>query len=300
MSLDLSILIVHTFERRLIRQTLRGLRRAAPRLHYEVIVIDNNPSAGMRDVLKKEFPDVRYAAMDANRGFGAAMNKGIVAAKGKYVLIFNPDIVAAPGSLEDLYAYMEANPNVGIVGPKLLNPDGTLQHSCNRYHEPMIPVYRRTPLGRLSFAKRAVDRFLMKDDPHDVTCEVDWLMGSSLFTRKSALNEVGYFDDGFFMYFEDTDLCRRFWEKGWRIIYHPEVSMVHYHRRASNDGTLFSQLRSPLTWEHIKSAVRFFRKYRGKPNPREQRQSSPSSGDATGASAGTSSGTSRADTSTSA
>ena len=273
MSFDLSILIVHTFERRLVRQTLRNIRRAAPRLHYEVIVIDNNPAAGMADTIKREFPDVRYAAMDKNRGFGAAMNRGLETARGSYVLIFNPDIVVAPGSLEALHAYMEANPDVGMVAPKLLNPDGTLQYSCNRYHEPMIPVYRRTPLGKFAFAQRAVDRFLMKDDPHDETREVDWLMGSSLFTRRAALDEVGTFDDGFFMYFEDTDLCRRFWEKGWRVMYHPEVSMVHYHRRASNDGSLWSQLRSPLTWEHIKSAIRFFRKYRGKSNPREQRQS---------------------------
>ena len=288
MSPDLSILIVHTFERRLVRQTLRGIRRAAPRLHYEIIVIDNNPSAAMAQTLKNEFPDVRYTAMDANRGFGAAMNKGMSIARGKYVLIFNPDIVVAPGTLEDLHAYMEKHTDVGIVGPKLLNPDGTLQYSCNRYHEPMIPVYRRTPLGTFGFAKRAVDRFLMKDFSHEETREVDWLMGSSLFTRRAALQDVGQFDDGFFMYFEDTDLCRRFWEKGWRVVYHPDVSMVHYHRRASNDGTLFSQLRSPLTWQHIKSAMRFFTKYRGKPNPREQRQSSQQSAGASGTPSGAS------------
>lgn len=272
--MDLSILIVHTFEKRLVRQTLRGIRRAAPRLHYETIIIDNNPGAGMAQVLRDEFPGVHYAAMDANRGFGAAMNKGIGMAKGKYVLIFNPDIVVSPGSLETLCAYMEANQDVGIVGPKLLNPDGTLQYSCNRYHELMIPVYRRTPLGKFAFAQRAVDRFLMKDDAHDEIQEVDWLMGSALFTRRAAIDDAGQFDDGFFMYFEDTDLCRRFWEKGWRVMYHPKVAMVHYHRRASNDGTLWSQLRSPLTWQHIRSAVRFFRKYAGKLNPREHRQSS--------------------------
>lgn len=275
--MHLSILIVHTFERRLVRQTLRAIRRAAPRLHYEVVIVDNNPAAGMYDMLRKEFPDVRYTAMDANRGFGAAMNKGIAMARGKYVLIFNPDIIVSPGSLEDLHAYMETNPDVGIAGPKLLNPDGTLQFSCNRYHEPMIPVYRRTPLGKFGFAERAIDRFLMKDDSHEEVKEVDWLMGSSLFTRRAALDEVGVFDDGFFMYFEDTDLCRRFWERGWRVMYFPKVSMVHYHRRASNDGSLWSQLRSPLTWQHIRSAIRFFKKYAGKANPREQRELAPSS-----------------------
>src|SRR5688572_3889793 len=94
---DLSIIIVHTFEKRLVRQTLRSLRRAAPRLAYEVIVVDNNPFAGMHQVLRREFPEARYIAKDSNQGFGSAMNVGIRASGGKYVLIFNPDIVVAPG-----------------------------------------------------------------------------------------------------------------------------------------------------------------------------------------------------------
>lgn len=268
--MDLSILIVHTFEKRLVRQTLRGIRRSAPQLHYEVIVIDNNPDAGMLEVLKRDFPEVRYVAMDANRGFGAAMNEGIKEAQGKYVLVFNPDIIVSPGALEALYAFMESHPDVGVVGPKLQNPDGTLQYSCYRFHEPMTPVYRRTPLGRLPMGKAAINRFLMTDSSHDTIADVDWVMGSAMFTRRSALDEVGIFDDTIFMYFEDTDLCRRFWEKGYRVVYNPEVSMVHYHRRASGDGGLFRQLFSRMTRHHIRSAIYYFRKYSGKPNPRAE------------------------------
>jgi len=267
-TVDVSILIVHTFEQRLVRQTLRSLRRAAPQISYEVIVIDNRPFTGMHEILKSEFPDVRYTATEKNRGFGHAMNTGLKLATGKYVLIFNPDIVVGVGSLEALLAYMEANPTVGIVGPRLNNPDGTLQHSCYRYHQLLIPAYRRTPLGRLPFAKRAIDNFLMTDVDHGVTQEVDWLMGSALFTRRTALDQVGPFDDRFFMYFEDTDLCRRFWLAGHKVVYHPVVSMVHYHRRASSDGGLLRQLLAPLTREHIKSALRYFFKYRKQLNPR--------------------------------
>jgi GT2 family glycosyltransferase len=265
---DVSIIIVHTFEQRLVRQTLRSLRRAAPQLSYEVIIVDNRPFTGMHEILKSEFPEARYTAMPSNRGFGSAMNAGIKLASGKYILIFNPDIVVGVGSLEALFAYMEANPAVGIVGPRLNNPDGSLQHSCYRYHELLIPAYRRTPLGRLPFAKRAINNFLMVDANHDATQEVDWLMGSALFTRRTALDQAGPFDDRFFMYFEDTDLCRRFWQAGFKVIYHPAVSMVHYHRRASSDGSLLRQLLAPLTREHIKSALRYFLKYRGQSNPR--------------------------------
>lgn len=270
MPLDLSILIVHTFESRLMRQTIKSIRRAAPRLSFEIVVIDNNPAAGVEEILKNEFPDVRYLLTPRNDGFGSAMNKGIAEARGEYVLIFNPDIVVRPGSLEALHRFMEQNPRVGIVGPKLLNPDGTLQHSCSRYHTPLIPILRRTPLGRLPFGQRRLDDFLMTDVNHNETMNVDWLMGSALFTRRQALDEVGAFDEGFFMYFEDTDLCRRFWQSGWRVVYYPEARMVHYHRRASSDGNLFAQLFSPMTQEHMKSAVRFFRKYSGQTNPRER------------------------------
>lgn len=268
--MDLSILIVHTFEKRLVRQTLRGIRRSAPRLRYEVVVIDNNPDAGMWEVLRRDFPEVRYVAMDANRGFGAAMNAGMQEARGKYVLVFNPDIIVSPGALESLHAFMETHPDVGIVGPRLQNPDGTLQHSCYRFHEPMTPVYRRTPLGRLPAGKAAIDRFLMADSDHRAIADVDWVMGSAMFTRRSALDEVGTFDDAIFMYFEDTDLCRRFWEKGYRVVYNPEVSMVHYHRRASGDGGLLRQLFSRMTRHHIRSALYYFRKHSGKPNPRAE------------------------------
>lgn len=272
---DVSILIVHTFEQRLIRQTLRGIRRAAPQLHVEILIIDNNPAAGIFSMLQAEFPEVRYFAKQ-NQGFGSAMNVGMEAAKGKYILVFNPDIIISAGALEKLHAYMEAHPEVGMVGPKLLNADGTLQYSCNRYHEPLVPVLRRTPLGRLPFGKRKVDHFLMKDISHAEIIEVDWLMGSSLFTRAEALRKVGYFDERFFMYFEDTDLCWRFWEAGYKVVYNPESVMVHYHRRASADGSLFKQLRSPLTWHHIRSAYKFFRKHSGQKNPRELAQFSSS------------------------
>ncbi|MEK7183745.1 MAG: glycosyltransferase family 2 protein [Patescibacteria group bacterium] len=273
---DVSILIVHTFERRLIRQTLRGLRRAAPQLHVEVLVIDNNPDVGLLEMLKKEFPEVKYFPK-RNEGFGSAMNVGMKHARGKYVLVFNPDIIISAGALEKLFYYMEANPQVGIVGPKLLNADGSLQYSCYRYPNPLVPVLRRTPLGRLPWALKILDRFLMKDVSHDQTIEVDWIMGSAMFTRAEALAKTGSFDERFFMYLEDTDLCWRFWEAGYKVVYYPEAVMVHYHRRASADGSIFQQLRSPLTWRHIQSAYKFFRKHSGQPNPREFPQLSSTS-----------------------
>lgn len=269
MSVDVSILIVHTHEARMIRQTLRGIRRAAPQLAWEVIIVDNNPDAGLYATLRREFPQARYVPLDGNRGFGHAMNAGMKESRGKYTLVFNPDIIVRPGSLEALFTYMEANSDVGIIGPKLQNPDGSLQHSCYRFHEILTPVFRRTPLGRLPSGKAAVARYLMLDFDHSLEQDVDWLIGAALFARTSMLAEVGGFDDRFFLYLEDTDLCRRFWEKGYRVVYQPKVSMIHYHRRASNDGGLLTQVfRSRSTREHIKSWAKYFWKHRGKPHPR--------------------------------
>jgi GT2 family glycosyltransferase len=268
MNPELSILIVHTFEQRLIRQTLRNLRRAVVRVPYEVIIIDNNPGAGIVRMLQREFPEVRYVPMDRNRGFGGAMNAGFAQAKGEYILIFNPDIIVMPGAIEELVAYKKDHPEIGFVGPRLENADGTLQYSCQRFHELLIPVYRRTPLGKTARGKSAIRRFLMQDEPHDVTMDVDWIIGSTMLTTAEQFRELGGFDDAIFMYFEDTDLCRRSWERGWRVVYHPAAKMVHFHRRASADGSLWRQLFSPLTWRHMQSALYYFKKYRGKVNPR--------------------------------
>lgn len=271
---DVSILIVHTFERQLIRQTLRGLRRAAPRVSYEVIVIDNNPPAGMLQTLRQEFPDVRYIPNEHNVGFGAAMNRGIEQARGRYILIFNPDIIVGPGSLEEMVSYMDANSQIGVCGPQLLNPDGTLQHSCYRLPTLMLPIYRRTPLGLLARGRAVVEDYLMVHDDHHETMEVDSLIGAALFCRAEVLKSIGMFDERFFMYYEDNDLCRRFWESGHQVVYHPKAQMVHYHRRASADGGLLAQLFSKFAWIQIASFVKYYRKYYHLPNPRESKVNS--------------------------
>lgn len=268
-TIDVSIIIVHTYEGRLLRQTLGSIRRAAPKVNFEVIVVDNNPSAGFGEVLTSEFPHMKHMPLEKNVGFGAAMNVGIEAAVGRYILIFNPDIVVQPESLERLTEFMDANPEVGMCGPQLKNPDGSLQYSCYQFPTLMMPVYRRTPLGRFGVGKKAIEDYLMVDEDHNEQMEVDSLIGAALFSRRAALDEVGHFDERFFMYYEDNDLCRRFWESGHKVVYYPKATMIHYHRRASADGSFFRQLLNRFTWIQIISAVKFFIKYNGVDNPRK-------------------------------
>ncbi|MDA1024603.1 MAG: glycosyltransferase family 2 protein [bacterium] len=268
-TVDVSILIVHTFEKHQIRQTIRSIRRAAPKISYEIILIDNNPTDGLMDVLTP-YDGLIYLPQERNLGFGGGMNKGIEKANVRYILVFNPDIIVQPGSLEAMVEYMEAHPEVGICGPKLMNPDGTLQYSCYRQPNLLIPVYRRTPLGRLSFAKKTVDDYLMTEMSHDEEMPVDSLIGAALFARAELLAELKGFDERFFLYYEDNDLCRRTWLSGKAVMYYPESTMIHYHRRATADGGFWRQIRNKMTWIQIHSALKYHLKYRGEPNPRRQ------------------------------
>ncbi|NBX50938.1 glycosyltransferase family 2 protein [bacterium] len=261
-SVSLSILIVYMNGPRLVRQTLRNLRRIAPRESFEIIVIDNNVKAGFVQILKKEFPEVRYIPMERNVGFGAAMNKGIHAARGELVLVFNPDLAPAAGSLDCMVKKMRSDDSIGILAPQLLNPDGSLQYSIFAYHTLLIPALSRTFLGKTSWGRKRLAVFQLRDRDHDIEQEVDWAMGSALLAWRKDLLALKGFDEQFFMYYEDADLCRRMHMMGKRVVYFPEARMVHYHRRASADGSLFRQLLNPLTWQHIRSAVLYAKKYR--------------------------------------
>lgn len=265
---DISIIIVHATGVEMLRQTLRGVRSAAPRLNYEIIVVDNNTELGLLSIIKKEFPEVKYLPMERNIGFGAGMNRGIEVAEGRYVLIFNPDIVLLNGSLEELFDFMEKNQDVGIVGPRLMNPDGSLQYSCYRLPTLLLPVYRRTFLGKLPFAKKVLDEYFMVDSDHNETMEVDALLGGAMFARKSMLMEVGLFDERYFLYYEDNDLCREFWKNNCKVVYHPRSEMIHYHRRETADGGFWRQLFSWLTLVQISSFIKYIIKHRGCNNPR--------------------------------
>tara|TARA_Y100000031_G_C7872924_1_gene227192 strand:+ start:21 stop:440 length:420 start_codon:yes stop_codon:yes gene_type:complete len=133
---------------------------------------------------------------------------------------------------------------------------------------PSIIFYRRIPfLGILPRAKKAVRDYLMVDDDHARVQDVDYILGAAMLIRKQALDEVGGFDPEFFVYFEDQDLCRRFWKKGWRVVYNPDVELIHYHRRETAEGGFVKQIFNPLTRIQIQSALYYYKKYKGEDNP---------------------------------
>jgi hypothetical protein len=222
----------------------------------EVLVVDNDSAELAPEYVPREFPWARLVAQDANVGYSRAVNLGMEEATGDYYLVLNPDIVVRPGAVEALLQAAADHPEAGIVAPKLLNPDGTLQHSCRRFYDLQTFLYRRTFLGRLRPRSEVLRRHLMLDFDHLTPRVVDWVLGGAMLVRRSAVDDVGGMDERFFLYFEDVDWCYRMHRRGWRVLYEPSGEMEHHHRRES--------ARKPLGksfFSHLMSVVRFYEKW---------------------------------------
>jgi len=232
-----------------------------PGLDYEIIVVDNY-SGDLSNQDFKPYGAIQYLMNGQNKGLGAANNKGIRQARGKYIVIMNPDTLVSKDAFFKLFDFMEKNPKAGAVGPKQLNLDGSLQDSCFRWPELLTPIFRRTPLGRTEMGKKDLDRFLYRYYNKDSVLEVDWLLGSFLFCRAEALRQAGNFDEKFFLYFEDTDLCKRFHQAGWRVVYYPEATITHNHIRQSAKTAWYKFFINKATWHHLASWARYLIKWK--------------------------------------
>ncbi len=259
--MDLSILILNYQSKGLLKQCLRGIASAAISLSHEIIVIDNDSHDGSAAMVAQEFPSVQLIASPVNGGYAAGNNLGLLAAQGSSVLLLNPDIAVYPGAIEKMVAFLDSHPDAAVVGPKLVNPDGSVQMSCYRFPDPLIPILRRTPLGRFGFARDRLRRYLMLDWDHRETRLVDWVLGACFLVRLSAIEHIGLLDERFFLYFEDVDWCRRFWEAGYTIYYYPEAQLTHYHQRLSAENPGLKGIFSATTRIHIFSGFQYFRKY---------------------------------------
>ena len=264
---DISIVIVNYLMRDDIAMCLRTLNDDlyGSSLNVQVVVVDNTPQDGCGLMLKKEYPSALHIPQDHNIGFGKGVNIGLKAVEARYYFVLNPDTKFLPQThtMERLFRFMEDHPAVGMVGPKLLNEDGTLQYSCYRFYTFWTPFLRRSSIGTSQKFKRVVDRFLMKDFDHAHIRPVDWIMGSAMFVRGSMMKEVGLMDERYFMYFEDSDWCRRFWDAHYPVYYVPEIVIKHRLARASaKGGFIRSILKNKLTRLHIMSWLKYMWKWR--------------------------------------
>jgi GT2 family glycosyltransferase len=254
--IDLSIVIVSWNVRDLLRQCLHSvldLQTCA----LEVIVVDNVSADGTVEMVQAEFPSVHLIANTENRGFPAANNQGLALAQGRYTMILNPDTKAVGDALATMVAYADANPDVGVVGPQLLNGDGSVQSSRRRFPTLATALFESTWLQAYA-PRRLLERYHFQDRPDDATLDVDWVMGAALMARREAIAQVGSMDEGFFMYSEELDWCKRFKDASWRVVYLPTAQIVHYGGKSSDQV---------VTSRHIHfqaSKVYYFRKHHGR------------------------------------
>lgn len=263
--MDLSIIIVNYKSRGQLLNCLNSIGRSQPSgLNYEIIVVDNNSGDDLSELTYSQLP-LKVVISPKNLGMGGGNNLGIQQAAGDYILVLNPDTVITGEAISILWHDLAANPNVGLVGPKLLYPDGALQFSCLHFPGFFIPVLRRTFLG--DYFKSSRDYFTMTSFDHRSRQEVDWLMGSCLMFKKEIKQRTGLiltprFDERYFMYFEDTDLARQFKAAGLAVIYNPAAVVVHDHRRASARYPWYQAVfLDRLVWYHISSWFKYFLKW---------------------------------------
>ena len=262
--MKLSIIIVHHHTPELLKLCLKSLNKnlSPENIDHEIIVIDSESTRETQDIIYEDFPYVKIITHKENVGYAKGVNEGIINSKGEYILILNPDIIATPNSIDEMLKFMDNNPKVGILGPQLIDFSGIVQRSHFRFYTPLTILARRTFFGKIPIFKKIQEKFLMTDTDLSQIQYPDWVMGSAMMVSRKAIETVGMMDERFFLYFEDVDWAKRFWENGYNVLYFPRSKMYHYHQRKSKVGfDIFDLLIRRETRWHLKSAIKFFLKH---------------------------------------
>lgn len=259
---DISVVVVNWNTRGLLRDCLASLADKTRGATFEAIVVDNGSGDGSAEMVRAEFPGAVLIENGANLGFAKACNIGIARARGRSVALVNTDVLLVNDCLGILQGYLARDPGAGVVGPKTLYQDMTLNPSCRRF--PTVAnqfcaafglhqVFRRHPWARPLAGEH------MWDFDHGRTREVETLVGSFLLLRKEAIDAVGWFDEDFFIFSEETDLCLRLRKGGWKVVFHPEAVAIHFGKgSSSSDRGRFEELL-------IVSKLKFWKKHKALP-----------------------------------
>lgn len=261
-SLDLTIVIVNFALIAHVERLLESLERHPPQATFEVVLVENGSSDPTHDLVRARFPWVRYRRVE-NRGFAAGNNRGLEIGRGRHFLLLNPDTRVLPGQLDAWIAWSQAHPQVGLTGASLQYPDGRDQRAHFRFHRPLTPFVRRTILGKTAWGARHLAEFQTDPTPHeDGSLRVDWTLAAAALVSREAIYAVDGLDERFFLYFEDEDLCRRLWKQGYEVAHLPFVRIEHRYGKLSKIVSWLDVFRKRPVREHIKSAVRYFWRYR--------------------------------------
>lgn len=254
---DLSVVIVNYNVREFLEQALRSVFRAGDNLEMEVFVVDNNSVDGSAEMVRRQFAEVHLITNDENVGFSRANNQAIRRARGRFLLVLNPDTIVQEDTLTTLVEFMDAHPAAGAVGCKILHPDGAFARESRRaFPTPRVAFYRMVGLASAFPRSRIFGRYNMTYLPEDEVAEIDALSGSCMLVRRAALyysrdswerqapeaaaayDGAGLLDEDFFMYGEDLDWCYRIQQSGWKIFYTPETQIIHYKGESTKKGEL--------------------------------------------------------------
>ncbi len=237
---------------------LQSLRVASARPgSVRVVVADNDSRDGSPELTEADFPEVTLIRTGANLGFSGGNNVVLKQLETDYVLLLNSDATVEPNGLDALIDFADANPDAGAIGPKVINPDGSIQYSCRRWPTFAAGIFRNVYLGKLFPGNRPASDYLMQDFDHNSVRDVDWLSGCALLLRKDLLDRIGLLDEEtFFMYCEDMDICLRAHEAESRVVYFPGTVVTHAIGKSSDRAA------DRMIWEHSRSMWKFYRKHR--------------------------------------
>jgi len=256
--MSLSVIIVSWNTKELLRRCLQSLKPEVSAIDHEVFVVDNASADGSSDMVARDHPWVQLIVNDSNRGFAAANNQALKSAHGDRVLLLNPDTEVQPEAIRYLLDFLADHPKAGIVAPKLLNSDGTVQRSCRQFPTFLGMLYELLGLSRLFPDNPRFREYKMLDWDHDYERQVDQPEGACLLLRREVIEQVGLLDEGFFMLFEEVDWCYRIKQAGWEIWFTPGAQVVHHY------GQSIKQVKTRMILSSHRGLYRFWRKhYRG-------------------------------------
>jgi GT2 family glycosyltransferase len=225
---ELSMVIVNYRSRAALTECLGSLEVDTGGIAKETVVVDNESSAEAAAAIGRDFPRVRTIANPENVGFARAVNQGIAATTGEYVLLVNPDCFIERGSIPAMLGYLRSHPRTGMVGPRMIGRDGRLQYSARGFPDHLTFLFNRYSILTRLFPRNPWSRrYLLSDWDHASLRPVDWLSGACMLVRRTAIDEVGPMDEAFFMFNEDVDWCRRMKTAGWEVVYVPDALVRH-------------------------------------------------------------------------
>jgi len=256
--IDLSIIIVSWNAREFLSKCLWSLKTSMTDYYTEIIVVDNASTDGSQELVRDQFPRVNLICNDTNLGFAKAINIGVSHCRGKYVCLINSDVEVLEDCFVRMIAYMEHHPEVGMLGPQIIDPNGNIQRSCMGFPTLWNTFCRALALDSLFPKVKLFGGYLMTYWEHNTMRNVDVINGCFWMIKREALDQVGLLDEQFFIYAEDLDWCKRFTMADWEIVYFPMAEALHYGGASSSNAPVRFYI------EMQKANLKFWRKHYGR------------------------------------